>query len=382
MTLRGRAPRMAPVAALSPALAAAPGLMLGLVLAAPAGAGEGHTVTTVDGMAYGPGAMPATPITDGVFTHVTVDRGLAGEVAFFNNGTAEPNIPGEKVIFGEHRGGLLSNGVPFNEHLHGGVVVIGQGALQMLAVVASDGPNRGGETYRVDARLNWRLRTDMALDPGFPQGLVVSRDLDITSGMLRVPPSLQTEQGSEGGFDQAADLPTGAPVFGSLGDSDEDGMLDGRIIGANRVPLDFLFVPGAPIVMSRTIVTDIPVAPRVSGILELAGVANLKLGLEALADADGDLAAYADAALPGWAADFGARAGRAAARLKAAGAPEAALAAEIAEALTAAASSTDDRVAYAGQLAPALARLEAALPELRATFDQLTETGSATAGVE
>jgi hypothetical protein len=353
------------------------------VLLAPALAlaGEGgYVITTVDGMVYGPGPMPATPITDGVFTHVTVDAGLAGEVAYFNNGIAEPNIPGEQVIFGEYRGGLLSNGVPFNEHLHGGVVTIGQGALQMLAVVASDGPNRGGETYRVDERLNWRLKTDMALDPGFPQGLVVSRDLDITSGMLRVPPSLQTEQGSAGGFDQAAELPTGAPVFGSLGDSDGDGRLDGRIIGANRVPLDFLFVPGAPIVMSRTIVTDIPVAPRVSGILELAGIANLRLGLAAVADADGDLAAHADAALPAWAADFTARAERAAARLAAAGAPEAALARELADALTAAEAKTGDRAAYGAAVAAALERLDAALPALRQTFADLT--GSAMPGGE
>ena len=75
---------------------------------------DGYFIKTVDGMVYGPGPMPATPITDGLFTHVTVDAGLAGQVGFFNNGVAEPNIPGEQVIFGAFRGGLLSNGVPFN----------------------------------------------------------------------------------------------------------------------------------------------------------------------------------------------------------------------------------------------------------------------------
>ena len=83
----------------------------------------------------------------------------------------------------------------------------------MLAVVASDGDNHGGETYRVDERLNWRLRTDMALDPGFPQGLVVSRNINITSGVLWIPPSLQTETGQTGGVDRADYLPTGGPFI-------------------------------------------------------------------------------------------------------------------------------------------------------------------------
>jgi len=343
---------------------------------APGFAGEGgYTVTTVGGTVFGPGPMPATPITDGQFTHVPLDARLAGKLPFFNNGPAEPNIPGEKEIFGEFRGGLLSNGVPFNEHLHGGIVVIGQGALRMLNVVASDGPNRGGESYRVDERLNWRLRTDMALDPGFPEGLVVSRDIDITSGVLWVPPSRQSEAGNAGGFDHADYLPTGAPVLGSLGDADEDGLLDGRIVGSGRTPLKFLFVPGAPLVMMRTIATDIPLSPRVSGILELAGVANLALILnppQRPAAPAAAIDAYYARMLPEWAEDFAARAERAAARLQKIAAPEAELAAVVAAELDAALEVKADRAAYADQVKNVLARLEAALPKLRAAF--LAET--------
>ena len=92
----------------------------------PAYAGEGgYVITTVGGTVYGPGPMPAAPITDGKFTYVPLNAGLAGEITFFNNGTAEPNIPGEKEIFGAFKGGILSNGVPFNEHLHGGILNIG-----------------------------------------------------------------------------------------------------------------------------------------------------------------------------------------------------------------------------------------------------------------
>jgi len=125
---------------------------VGLLAFSPAMAEEGgYVINTVAGTVYGPGPMPATPLAGGKFTHVKVNARLEGNLTFFNNGVAEPNIPGEKEIFGDFKGGFLSNGVPFNEHLHGGIVTIGQGALRMLAVVASDGENKGGETYRVES---------------------------------------------------------------------------------------------------------------------------------------------------------------------------------------------------------------------------------------
>ncbi len=337
----------------------------------------GYVINTVGGTVYGPGPMPATPITGGRFTHIQLNASLAGDIAFFNNGKAEPNIPGEKEIFGDFRGGLLSNGVPFNEHLHGSVLNIGQGALRMLAVVASDGPNEGGETYRVDERLNWRLRTDMALDPGFPEGLVVSRNIDITSGVLWVPPSLQTEAGTPGGFDHADYLPSGGPIIGSLGDADDDGFLDGRIVGAGRTPLKYLFAPGAPLVMSRTIVTDIPVKPHLSGILELAGIANLGLVLDppqGVAHPGPAMDTYYARMLPEWAEDFAVRAQRSAARLKKINAPEAALAEAVAVELKAALAVKSDRVKYAKQVKEVLTRLESSLPALHASFQ--AETGS------
>lgn len=336
---------------------------------------DGYVINTVGGTVYGPGPMPATPLAGGHFTFIKLNAQLGGEVGFFNNGIDEPNIPGEKDIFGSFRGGLLSNGVPFNEHLHGGIVTIGQGAIRMLAVVASDGDNKGGETYRIDDRLNWRLKTDMALDPGFPEGLVVSRNIDITSGVLWVPSSLQTEAGLPGGFDNADYLPSGAPIVGNLGDADEDGFLDGRIVGSGRVPLKFIFVPGAPLIMSRTIVTDIPVKPRVSGMLELAGIANLALLLNSpnsTAALGSAMDTYYTRMLPEWAEDYAARAKRAAARLKKVDAPEADLAAEVDRVLQSALAMKSDRVQYTRQVKDVLARLESALPTLQSAFQDVT----------
>jgi len=344
----------------------------GLLALSPTLAEEGgYVIDTVGGTVYGPGPMPATPLAGGKFTYVKVNARLEGNLTFFNNGVAEPNIPGEKEIFGGFKGGKLSNGVPFNEHLHGGIVTIGQGALRMLAVVASDGDNKGGETYRVDERLNWRLKTDMALDPGFPEGLVISRNINITSGVLWVPPSLQTETNTPGGFDNADYLPSGGPVVGSLGDADEDGFLDGRIVGSWRTPLKFLFVPGAPLIMSRTIKTDIPVKPRVSGILELAGVANLNLVLnppEGYGKPGPAMDAYYTRMLPEWADDYTGRAQRAAARLKKISAPEAALAQTVADGLKTALAAKSDRSKYTQQTKEVLAKLEAELPKLQAVF--------------
>ncbi|MCB2262551.1 MAG: hypothetical protein LGR52_06375 [Candidatus Thiosymbion ectosymbiont of Robbea hypermnestra] len=348
-------------------------LYLACLLVLPAAiAGEGgYVITTVDGMTFGPGPMPATPITSGEFTHVRLDARLSGESAFFNNGVAEPNIPGEKEIFGAFKGGKLSTGVPFNEHVDGGVVTIGQGALRMLAVIPADGPSRGAEIYRIDDRLNWRLQTDLALDPGFAEGLVISKNLDITTGVKWVPPSLQTATGSPGGFDQASSVPTGAPVFGRLGDADGDGFLDGRIAGASRVPLKFLFVPGAPLVMSRAIVSDIPLTPRLGGILELAGIANLAPVLHPPGGAPvpgSAIDAYYNRMLPEWAEDFAERARRAADQLTRIDAPERALAETVAAGLTAALAVKSDRTRYTARVAGVLARLEEAMPALRSAF--------------
>jgi hypothetical protein len=336
---------------------------------------EGYVIDTVAGTVYGPGPMPATPLAGGKFTYVKVNAKLEGDIAFFNNGPAEPNIPGEKEIFGEFRGGLLSNGVKFNEHLHGGIVTIGQGALRMLAVVASDGDSKGGETYRLDERLNWRWKTDMALDPGFPEGLVVSRNIDITSGVLWIPSSLQTEGKLPGGFDNADYIPGGGPILGALGDADEDGFLDGRMVGAGRTPLKYLFVPGSPLVMARIIKTDIPVKPRASGVLELASIANLGQILnppEGKGKPSPAMDAYYQRMLPEWAEDFAGRAQRAAARLKKAKAPEATLAQTLADGLKSALAVKTDRTKYTQRTAEDLAKLEAELPTLRTAFQ--TET--------
>jgi hypothetical protein len=294
--------------------------------------GWAYELTILGGSVHGPGAMPDTPLPQGQLTNISLNNRLGGVSEFFNNGAEPPNLPGEMEIYG-HLGGKLSNGVPFNEHTYGGVVTIGQGALKMLSTLAGDGELKGRETYELDERLNWVLHADLALDPGFPQGLVISRNVKITTGVLIIPPSLQTEAGLKGGADLAGSYPSGAPVYGRLGDRDGDGFLDGRIVGIGRVPLGFMFVPGGPLVMQRDFKTDIPVTPEEAGILTLAGLHNLldvldvaKEGSAAPPAARAYVLAHAKSTLD----DFAERARSAHSLLSAAGSGRATLAAQAA----------------------------------------------------
>jgi hypothetical protein len=290
-----------------------------------------YDLTITGGTVHGPGPMPDTPLPEGKLGSIALDNELGGASEFFNNGAEPPNVPGEMEIYG-HLGGRLSNGAPFNEHVYGGVVSIGQGALKMLSVIASDGEMKGRETYRLNERLNWIIHTDLALDAGFPQGLVISRNITITSGVLLVAPSLQTEGGIKGGMDEAGSLPSGAPIYGMLGDLDNRGFLDGRIVGVGRVPLGFMFVPGSPLVMQRNFKSNIPVTREEAGILTFAGLANLRDILAVARDGNPAARSYVLAHVWFYFDDFAARARSAQSHLSAAGpahSGQAALAAQI-----------------------------------------------------
>ncbi|MGB0659827.1 MAG: hypothetical protein ACPGNV_06565 [Mangrovicoccus sp.] len=343
-------------------------LMLGLWGCAAMAYDGLHKLTFTGGAIYGPGPMAEAVMPEGYISNLRLDHMLNGGMAWFNNGPEEPNVPSEIELFGRNTG-LLSDGTPFNEHAHGGVMPVGQGALRMIAVIAQRGPNGGHEKFRLDKALNLRLLADMALDPGFPQGLIVSEGLDITSGVTWVAFSLQTQNGTEGGYDQASSLPSGLPVFGRLGDADEDGLLDGELVGVGSAPIDYMFVPGAPLVQRRSFITDIPMSPRALGIIELAGLQNFAIVLKAFDTAPEAARAYLAQDLPRSAEEFAARASRAAAGLERSGAEEAALATEISQALQKALALTGDPAAFRTALAPALAQLEQALPDLYSAFD-------------
>lgn len=246
--------------------------------------GRPHFALSVAGGTFhGPGQLPDSPLPTGLLGHIHFNRFLTGETAFFNNGEAPPNAP-EPGLNGKNDG-RLSDGTPFNEHVWGGIAEVGRGAMRFMVVVASNGPNRGTEKYTLEDDLNWRINTDLALDPGFPEGIVVSKDIRISSGVVWVPRSLQSERGIEGGQDRAGSLPSGVAVVGRLGDYDGDGFLDGSIVGGSNVPLTNILVPGAPVVQRRNFVSDIPVKPLEAATLTLGSIANFEAVWAAADDA-------------------------------------------------------------------------------------------------
>lgn len=227
------------------------------------------------GTFYGPGKMPDSPMPEGHIGYIKFNKPLFGETAYFNNGVDKPNIQA-RPKFTSIKNGLLSNGMPFNEHMDGGVVDVGMGAISLLTLVSHKGPNKGSQFYQLDKNANWNIRSDLALDPGFPEGLLIINNMKITTGLVWTPVSLQTQHNIPGGIDFAGSLPAGAPVIGRLGDYDMDGYLDGIIVGQSNIPIDHLFTPGAPVVQSRSFISDIPISNIDSAFLMLASILNYK----------------------------------------------------------------------------------------------------------
>jgi hypothetical protein len=340
-----------------------------------------YDLTIIGGTVHGPGLMPDTPLPQGKLGSIVLDNQLEGASEFFNNGADPPNVPGEMEIYG-HLGARLSNGAPFNEHVYGGIVSIGQGALKMLSVIAGDGEMKGRETYRLTDRLNWIIHTDLALDAGFPQGLVISRNITITTGVLLVATSLQTESGRMAGMDEAGSIPSGAPIYGMLGDMGNRGFLDGRIVGVGRVPLGFMFVPGSPLVMQRNFESNIPVTREEAGVLTLAGLANLRDILAVSEGGNAKARTYVLARVKIYLEDFAARARSARDHLSAADRPELAEEAAEMEALLNRESDESQQWQASGAIPePSLRaiqalfeRIDQRLPALRAEF-HLTQIG-------
>jgi hypothetical protein len=260
------------VRGISPRCASLPLVAMALLLGAPTRA---HELRFVSGTFHGPGNLVDTPLPPGRLSHLVLSSGLDGRIEYFNNGPGLPNVGGEATLQ-QTADGLLSNGRPFNEHTDGGVVEVGRGAMRFLNVTAGDGPAKGISRTHLDADRNWHLIVDLVLDPGFPEGLLVIDQLDITTGAVHVPPSLQSAQGLAGGTDRAGSLASGVTLVGRAGDFDADGMLDGIFVGVTNIPLGHIFLPGAPAVQVRSFTTDIPLSPAKAALLALSSALNLK----------------------------------------------------------------------------------------------------------
>ena len=216
------------------------------------------------GYFYGPGPIvPDTQLPDGKLTNIHFDLTTwRGYCEFQNDGSSAT---------------VLSDGqTRINQNIDAGKLYVGGGTSPILLAAVDGGPHRGQEEYALDKRYRLVWRVDIALDSGFPEGIIRLNDFVLTTGVAQIARSHQSERGEPGGYDQAGSLSSGTLIAGRLGDFDQDGFLDGVLVAAPIVPLSADMLPGAPVGNRRGFRTNVPIKPGVSLELILRGVSELQ----------------------------------------------------------------------------------------------------------
>jgi len=217
------------------------------------------------GTFFGPGRLPESKIFDVIIRNVAFTSPATFVTPYFNNGGAEPNIPGE-IETTDAPDGLLSDGVTtLNENaatgpfeLNGSKIVVGIGGHNA-------GAHHGEQVSVLLDRHTMIMTMDIVFDMGIGAGGIVKSPFYGTTQEVTVPKSLQTQLGIEGGIDKAGSLKSGDRIHGRLGDFNGDGFLDGAIVVSGNMPLSSVFMPGAPFALIRYFDTDMPYAGEVIG---------------------------------------------------------------------------------------------------------------------
>lgn len=237
-------------------------------------------VTLTGGNLYGPGPLDDQPLNPGSLANLYLGGTLTGFVPAFNNGAAEPNLPGE-VLQGKTLDGLLSDGTEANENVDVGFVSLMKGKFNLFLSAVQDGPNKGKINFFLDDGWHWTIRDDIGIDPGFPVGVVKFNDFTFSTSPRIIPYSRQTESGAPAGVDQAGSVASGGVVPGALGDANFDGRLDGTLNAVGQFPFDSVILPGAPFAQTRVFETDIPITPEQAALLTVANaLSHLRLALD------------------------------------------------------------------------------------------------------
>lgn len=229
----------------------------------------GFTVTLYDGIMYGPGNLGEHDIKGGYLKNFVVTSALAGNIAFFNNGAGLPNVAAES----QHTGpvdGLLSDGTRINENIDAAFVIrVNEpetGKLIELFICSVS-----AEVIEPDQQGNLLFKLSAAFDTGFAED-VIQIPVYFTTGFVEVPVSDKTRHGLKGGHDSAGRYPAGTLVTGRLGDSDNDGLLDGTFVLAGNTPRELIIVEGDPVLIIRPFRSDIPVTPQEAFFYEINGI--------------------------------------------------------------------------------------------------------------
>ena len=241
-------------------------MTIGTLIAANAGAAT--MFSTQDsymgpGTFYGPGRVQDVTIFDVQINHIVFPSPTTFVTPFANNGAKEPNICGDREIRGKSTG-MLSDGVtPLNENVNACAFRLND--MKMLVGVVKSGAHQGEQISVALDGGHMIMTMDFALDLGVGAGGVIKLPFYGTTGEVIVPQSLQSQMAIEGGTDQAGSLKPGDKIRGRLGDFNHDGMLDGAIVVAGNIPLNSIFMPGAPYALIRYFETDVPYHGQVLG---------------------------------------------------------------------------------------------------------------------
>ncbi len=231
---------------------------------------QNHQFKLVGGHFYGPGPIvPDTALPVGYLRNIRFDKKrFLGYAQFANDGS--------KLA-------LLSDGkTQINQNIDAGVLDIGDGSNPVTLVAVKGGPNGGREYYNLsdDYSLDWKV--DLALDPGFAEGIISMDNFKLTTGLIKIAYSVQTDMNIPGGYDQAGSLKSGQYIAGRLGDFDQNGFMDGIVVAAPRVPIESTMLPGSPVGNQRGFETDIPLPAHLACELTLRGIAQFEAPLEEL----------------------------------------------------------------------------------------------------
>ncbi len=208
------------------------------------------------GLFYGPGNIEDSVLFGVVINNIGFPSPLSFVTPFVNNGVGEPSICGERQLE-KIPDGLLSDGVTrVNENVD--VCALEINDMKILAAIVDGGPHNGQQIATTVIEGDMIMTMDFALDLGIGKGGVIKIPFYGTTGEVVLPASLQTRMGISGGIDRAGSLKPGDKLKGRLGDYNRDGMLDGAIVVAGNMPLDSVFLPGAPYALIRYFETDIP----------------------------------------------------------------------------------------------------------------------------
>ena len=224
----------------------------------------GYTFVLEGGYFYGPGPIvPDTELPHGRLSNIHFDpKLLRGYCEFANDGS---------------RSALLSDlKTRVNQNIEAGSLLIGGGTSPVMLTAVDGGPHQGTEQYYFDEEYRFVWRVDIALDPGFAEGIIRLDDFVLNTGVVRIGRSLQSRAGQPGGYEQAGSLKTGEYLAGRVGDFNEDGFLDGILVAAPNVPLAADMLPGAPVGNRRGFRTDVPIAPQLSAELMLRGALHMR----------------------------------------------------------------------------------------------------------